>query len=85
VADGPKRAARIWRLEVHSPNVGRGSLEANFENLTVQDALEKMGAHLSKDLVLRQQGVPPQADQEALAEFQHRTGKRIHRIIEPVK
>lgn len=85
MADGLKTAARIWRVEVHTPNVGTGSLEANFENLTLHDAIEKMEAHLGKDLVLRQRGDPSQSDHEVLVEFQHRTGKRIQRIYEPVK
>jgi hypothetical protein len=71
----------VWHVEVHTPGVGTGSLEASFANLTVQQVIEKMESNLSKALVLRLWGDAPPSDHEALAEFQRRTGKSIQRMF----
>lgn len=78
---GSRSQAGVWHVEVHTPGVGTGSREESFENLTVQEAIEKMESNLSKALVLRLWGEAPASDHEALAEFQKRTGKRIQRMF----
>ena len=70
-----------WLVEVHAPNIGRGSLEQHFENLTARAAIAVMEANLNKGLVLRQRGDVPAPDLEALDAFQQRTGKRIERMF----
>jgi hypothetical protein len=74
--------ARIWAVEVHTPNVARGSLEEVFENLTVHEAIAKLEANLDKALVLRDpRGEAPSSDLKALDDFQKRTGKGLKHIF----
>ena len=71
--------ARVWFVDIHNPNVGRGSLEASFENLTAKEAIAKMESNLTKAIMLRLRGKPSDGDLEALDAFQARTGKSIQR------
>jgi hypothetical protein len=80
VTEPSKSQARVWQLEVHTSNVGQGSIEAHFESLTAEDAIAKMEASPDRRFVIRQRGDAPPSDLAALDAFQKRTGKGFQRL-----
>jgi hypothetical protein len=74
-------AKGAWNLEVHKPAVGRGSLMFHYEGLSGAEAASLMERHAGKAMLLRECGVPTEADHEALRRFQIRTARPLASLV----